>query len=145
MTIAFVVHGLPVPKGRPRFRMINGHASTYTPKETTVYEDMVVRAYWGYCASHPDEDLSMMRGAPLRIDLRFYLPPPNGTSKRRREMMYEDEIKFTKRPDIDNLAKSVLDGLNGIAYDDDKQIVELHGRKYYGAMPRVEIEISTLE
>lgn len=31
-----------------------------------------------------------------------------------------------KRGDIDNLAKLTLDALNGLAYEDDRQVVELH-------------------
>jgi Holliday junction resolvase RusA-like endonuclease len=33
------------------------------------------------------------------------------------------------RGDVDNYVKSLLDGLNGVAYDDDKQVVNLHAYK----------------
>lgn len=36
----------------------------------------------------------------------------------------------TVRPDVDNVAKAVMDALNGIAYDDDSQVVELTVRKW---------------
>ena len=39
----------------------------------------------------------------------------------------------SKKPDINNIIKAVLDGLNGVAYEDDKQVVEAIGRKYYTA------------
>ena len=32
--------------------------------------------------------------------------------------------------DVDNYSKSILDGLNGVAYEDDDQVVELQVRKY---------------
>ena len=32
---------------------------------------------------------------------------------------------------MDNILKAVLDALNEVAYEDDKQVVELIGRKYY--------------
>lgn len=42
-------------------------------------------------------------------------------------------LEFTlgdrRRVDLDNLSKAVLDGLNGIVYEDDRQIVELHLKK----------------
>ena len=38
----------------------------------------------------------------------------------------------TTRPDIDNLVKSIMDSLNGFAYDDDSQVIELHAWKVYG-------------
>ena len=50
----------------------------------------------------------------------------------------------TKRPDCDNLAKSILDALNGIAYDDDSQICSLSVFKFYGDEPRVEISLGEI-
>lgn len=52
---------------------------------------------------------------------------------------------FTRRKlDVDNIAKSVLDGLNGVAYWDDDQVVDLRVRKFKvknKAEERVEVEI----
>ena len=48
-----------------------------------------------------------------------------------------------RRGDLDNSAKAILDSLNGIAWDDDSQIVELHlYRSDDKANPRVEIDIN---
>ncbi|WP_369294041.1 RusA family crossover junction endodeoxyribonuclease [Tepidiforma sp.] len=44
--------------------------------------------------------------------------------------------------DIDNLAKSCLDALNGIAFEDDRQVVELVARKASGRTPRTAITIT---
>ena len=47
-----------------------------------------------------------------------------------------------KRGDLDNLAKVLGDALNGIAYHDDDQIVEMHTyRKDDKDRPRVEISV----
>ena len=56
--------------------------------------------------------------------------------------MITDEIKPTKKPDADNIAKAVCDALNGIAYKDDSQVVDLTVRKYYSKFPRVQVFIS---
>ena len=51
----------------------------------------------------------------------------------------------TRRGDLDNTAKALLDALNGIAWVDDSQIVELH--MYRGddkTDPRAEIEVKTI-
>lgn len=45
----------------------------------------------------------------------------------------------TKKPDLDNVLKSVLDGLQGVAYKDDKNITNARIRKRYGEEPRLEI------
>lgn len=47
-----------------------------------------------------------------------------------------------QRCDVDNLAKQVLDGLNGVAWDDDSQVCDLHvTRRYDRARPRVVVEV----
>ena len=48
---------------------------------------------------------------------------------------------ITIKPDTDNIAKSILDSLNGIAYLDDKQVIKLVVEKYYAEVPSVSIEI----
>jgi Holliday junction resolvase RusA-like endonuclease len=58
--------------------------------------------------------------------------------------MLNGEIRHTKKPDCDNMAKIVLDALNGIAFDDDSQITDLIVHKQYGESPNVEIELTEL-
>ena len=50
---------------------------------------------------------------------------------------------YDKKPDVDNIAKAVLDALNGIAYDDDKQITSLVIDKKYGE-PRIDVSMGEL-
>ena len=55
--------------------------------------------------------------------------------------MLEGEIRHTKKPDAENVSKSILDALNKLAYDDDSNIVELHIEKWYSDSPRAEVFI----
>ena len=48
-------------------------------------------------------------------------------------------IRPTIKPDVDNIAKVILDSLNGLAYKDDKQIVFCIISKWYGENPKVEV------
>ena len=48
-----------------------------------------------------------------------------------------------KKPDVDNIAKAALDGLNGIVWRDDSLIVGLSIKKRYGERPRLEIDVYT--
>ena len=56
--------------------------------------------------------------------------------------MLNNEIYPTIKPDTDNIAKSILDSLNGIAYKDDKQVVKLNVDKRYNEEPSVRVWIS---
>ena len=53
-------------------------------------------------------------------------------------------IRPAKKPDIDNVIKSILDALNGVAYHDDTQVVAVFAEKYYSDTPRVEVEIGNM-
>jgi len=55
--------------------------------------------------------------------------------------MLDNKVFPTIKPDTDNIAKSILDSLNGIAYKDDKQVVRLKVDKYYAEIPSVSVEI----
>lgn len=66
---------------------------------------------------------------------------PKKTSKDRRSKMLSGFIRPTVKPDWDNIGKLVADALNGIAYDDDKCIVDAQVRKFYSDQPRTDIII----
>ncbi len=55
--------------------------------------------------------------------------------------MLDGHIRPTKTPDADNIAKSVLDALNKVAYKDDSCVVDLIVEKWYSENPRVEVYI----
>ena len=59
-------------------------------------------------------------------------------------MLYQEEYPL-KKPDVDNVAKIILDALNGIAYRDDKQVVELYVKKSYAGESGVGVTISEVE
>ena len=120
----------PVPKGRPRFTR-TGHS--YTPQKTQEFEKTVCTYYSDNCGEYFD-------GA-IKVYLRFYMPIPKGVSKKKHLLMVHKEIKHISKPDLDNLAKSVLDSVNGIAYKDDSQITVLHIEKAYGEEPGIELKI----
>lgn len=116
----------PESKERPHFS--NGHA--YTPQKTRDYENavrLIARA----------QIREKLHGA-VSAEIDFYMPIPKSWTKAKQEQAMSGEIRPTVKSDIDNLCKAIFDALNGIAYDDDKQIVELTARKFYGE-PRTEI------
>ena len=76
------------------------------------------------------------RTGPVSLRVIFYLPRPK-RPKAERPMT---------RPDVDNYVKAVLDGLNGVAWHDDSQVVTLHAEKHYTltGKPYLELEILDL-
>jgi Holliday junction resolvase RusA-like endonuclease len=134
--IQFTVYGTPVGKGRPKFSTFNGHATAYTPTKTVNYENLVKLSYQQQCNNKLYE-----KDVPLKAEIVAYFPIPKSTSKKKRQMMLEGKIRHTKKCDADNLAKSILDALNGIAFYDDSQVCELSVSKLYSDEPRAEITI----
>lgn len=133
--IKFSVLGKPVAKGRPRFRVRGKYVQTYTDENTTSFENLVKLEYENQCDCKYDKD------DPLIVSIIFYLPIPESASKKKKGQMLNCEILPTKKPDLDNAVKSILDGLNGIAYYDDKQIVKIVTAKLYSENPKTDIEI----
>lgn len=121
---SFIVEGRPVPKARPR--VARGHA--YTPKRTKEYEEIVRIAY-------KNAGGTKLEGAVFMRIRAVYKAPKNS-------LLYHDR---TKKPDLDNIAKAILDGLNGIAYEDDAQISFLQVKKVYGEEDFTIIEVSEAE
>lgn len=82
---------------------------------------------------------------PLRMKIRFYMPIPKAVKGVRRIEFTNNMIHHTKRPDLDNLQKFILDCLTGIVYKDDSQICALDVEKMYGPNPctLVELELVT--
>lgn len=70
------------------------------------------------------------------------MPIPKSTPKKKKAMMLDGKIQPTKKPDLDNIAKIISDALNGIAYNDDKQIVHLKVTKKYNKTPHVKVNIN---
>lgn len=138
--IQFTVLGEPVGKSRPKFSTFNGHAMAYTPQKTVNYETLVKLSYQQQCNGKPyDKDI------PLSAFISAYFPIPKSTSKKKHQQMQDGAIRHTKKCDADNLAKAVLDALNGIAFYDDSQVCELIVQKWYSDNPRVEISIKELK
>ena len=78
---------------------------------------------------------------PVAVSVVFMLKMPTNWSKAKKLLAQDQEVLPTKKPDVDNLVKTVSDALNGLAYDDDKQIVELSARKVYACKPGTVIRV----
>jgi Holliday junction resolvase RusA-like endonuclease len=133
--ITIVVPGKPHGKGRPRF---NGQ-HVYTPVETRNYETTV-----GLLAQSEMRGRTMMEG-PVHLDLRAVFQMPKRWSPAMRAKAITGGIRPLGKPDTDNLIKALADGMNGIVYRDDAQIVSVTATKVYGSEPFVVATIKSVK
>ena len=80
---------------------------------------------------------------PVVLELTFVRPKPRSLPKRPTKADPWPWVPW-RRPDLDNLTKAVLDGLQGRLFTDDARIVELVMRKRYGDQEGVEVAARTL-
>lgn len=130
MIAEFVIHAAPIGKARPR---VTTHG-TYTPKKTKDYE-LLVRA------EYQRQSGAWFGESALAVHIAAYFPIPQSKPKTIRVKMLAGEIRPTVKSDSDNIAKAVLDALNGIAYKDDSQVVSLFVEKWYNPEPAVIVKI----
>jgi len=112
----------PVAKGRPRF----GNGRTYTPRKTKDFETILKEMARQQYKSGPMKDA-------ISVLIVFTIKKPK-TVKRDYP---------TVKPDVDNYIKSTLDALNGIAFIDDSQVIEIIASKKYGPVGSIFIDIKS--
>ncbi|MBR6289283.1 MAG: RusA family crossover junction endodeoxyribonuclease [Acholeplasmatales bacterium] len=137
--VSFSVEGEPFAKQRPRAARRGRFVTIYTPRETKQYEAKVRDSYKKRYQNQYIQQEQLTGALTVKIDAVFKIP--SNTSKKTRELMLNNKIQHTKKPDVDNVGKSCLDGMNGIAYPDDAIINKLIVTKKYGENPRVDITI----
>lgn len=119
-------------RGKARPRVCRGHA--FTPKDTVQYEKLVKECY-------KEQDGRYIEG-PIKALIIAYYKIHKSYTKKRVQAIRDGLEKPTKKPDADNIGKIILDSLNGIAYKDDSQIVELRIiKKYTEDNERIEFEL----
>ena len=141
--IRFKIPGEPRGKQRPRVTR-SGHA--YTPKETVEYERLVKLCFISAAnrMGGPDGGRFRRTDRPVSIKISAYYGIPKSAAKARRAEMISNEILPLKKPDIDNVEKIIMDALNGMAYEDDKQVVQVAGEKKWSESPCVIVELDTV-
>lgn len=131
--INLTIPGEPVAKARPRV----AKWGAYTPEKTKNYETLVKELFI-------INNLPKLEGE-LKLTINAYFKIPKSAIKGKLMAMKHNRTRPTKRPDLDNILKIIADALNGLAYDDDSQIVDCIVKKWWSENPKVEIEILELQ
>ena len=117
MPITFSIPGDPVPQPRPRVTTRGGFGRAYVPRSHAVHgfrQAVQLAARAAGATPH---------GEPVEVVIDAVFARPKSHRK---------DGPALPRQDVDNLAKSVLDALTGIAWDDDRQVRRLVIEKSYG-------------
>jgi Holliday junction resolvase RusA-like endonuclease len=104
---------VPLVRGKGRARFVRATGRTYTPTATTDAMAQVQAAFLATGAPMAP------RGVPVAVSVETERRLPASRPKR-----VEREPDVVK-PDADNVAKLVLDALNGVAWEDDTQVTAL--------------------
>lgn len=137
-SVMFQVPGKPQGKARARTvqNRKTGGSFSYTPENTVLYENLIKAMYINQA-----EGVRFERGVPVSVSIVARFLPPASASKKKQRQMLEGEILPLKKPDIDNIVKAILDALNGVAYQDDTQVMRITAVKTYAAIECVDVII----
>lgn len=133
MITTFRIEGKIRGKDRPRMNTKTGNI--HTTSKTRGYEAWIRESY------RSDYQDVMHIGAITATIEAYYGIPKSIKNKIRREQMKMGLISPTIKPDLDNVAKVCLDALNGLAYEDDKQVTTLIVKKFYADEPYIRITL----
>ena len=130
--IEFEVNIRPHGKQRPR---VCRNGITFTPKKTLVNERFIQLAFY--------ENKCQKVEGNVEVEIEAIFAPNKSETKKNREIQLKG-IPYSKKPDIDNICKEVLDALNRVAFNDDACVVSLKGSKRYGKENKLVIKIKAL-
>ncbi|MGV6394530.1 RusA family crossover junction endodeoxyribonuclease [Pseudomonas caspiana] len=137
--VSFVVPGEAIGKGRPRVSTIGGHARMFTPKKTANYETLIAMS-----AQQAMAGRELIAG-PVLIELKILVAVAQSWSKKKSAAALAGTVMPTKKPDADNVLKAICDGINGIVFRDDVQVVNVSLSKRFSETPGVQVRVVPLE
>ncbi|MBO8442602.1 MAG: RusA family crossover junction endodeoxyribonuclease [Spirochaetes bacterium] len=143
MKISFEVDGEVMGMPRPRSTIVNGHVRVYETKESSENKAYIRMAYRDALQKAMPEVTTAARdelGYAVTIVIRKACP--KSFSKKKRKAALAGELRPTTKPDLDNVAKTILDALNGVAWKDDSEITTLAITKRYSELSSASVLIS---
>lgn len=136
--LVIYLDGEPGRKERPQFARHGSGVRTFSRPKTVRYEARLAaegRRLWGWAPIL----------APIKLTVTAVYPIAPSWPKRRRLLAAAAKLWHVGRPDIDNIVKIAMDGLNEVIWKDDSQICWLVARKFYGPTPGLWLEIDVLD
>lgn len=137
MNVLIKLEGKITPKARPRIYSRGGKTHGVTPQKTKDFE--------AYVELMTKARLKRPIDGAVAVDIMITKKPPKSWTKGKKRRAKIGKVLATAKPDLDNYAKAILDGMNGIAYLDDSYIIDLRVRKEYGKNPGALIKIKSVD
>jgi Holliday junction resolvase RusA-like endonuclease len=141
--LAFTVYGLPQSKGSMKPRIVRTKDGRQIPIVTDSnrgvrsWEQLIKAAASQTIATFPHNDWRLF-ALGVRLSIAFYLPRPQKYDAPKYRGAF---VPHCTAPDLDKLARAVLDALTAIVYHDDKQVTELVAAKYYAIDTAARVDI----
>jgi crossover junction endodeoxyribonuclease RusA len=137
MEFSFTIFGVAQPQGSTRAFMPRGWTRpVITTDNAKVKPWRQELAQTAMVVMHESGAKLAARGVPISIALTFYFDKPKSEKK--------FAVHKVTKPDLDKLLRAVLDGLTGIAYEDDSQVCECLVAKIFGSPARLEVQVGTI-
>ena len=137
MKYSFEIKERAIGKQRPRYSS-RAHRM-YTPTKTSTFEEKVK---WVFKSKYNIETQPSTK--EFKVMITAYFKPAESLSKKKKQELIDGEFGFLHKPDLDNIAKAILDSLNGLAYKDDSQVANLVLFKKYGQENKILIDMEEI-
>lgn len=138
-SIFLIIEGEPQGKGRPKASTRGGFVKMYTPAKTRAYEEEIAAEARKAMAGRPP-----LIG-PVAVEMQMFHSIRKSWSKAKREAAYLGRIVPTIKVDADNCLKAFCDALNGVAWIDDVQVVDVRLTKRFSTEPCVVFKVTPLD
>jgi len=132
----FIVEIVPEAWRRARVMRLQRGVRHFQDAKTRCYEAQI-----GFAAKLAMRGQPLLSG-PVSAVMTFSMPIPASWSHRKAQDARLGLTLPSVAPDLDNLAKAILDGCNGVVFEDDKQVVRLDLTKRYADRPGVAVSRS---
>jgi Holliday junction resolvase RusA-like endonuclease len=136
--IEFTISCIPRGQTRARHAVVAGHSRTYKSKEQQADERTLEAIMYEFKPPNP------LAGA-ISVSIRAIMPIPKSKPKKWQIQAHAGLLFPTGKPDLDNVAKNILDVLVAMRFmDDDRQVCELHVSKTYDTEPGYHISLKEM-
>lgn len=143
--IVFQVPGNPAPQGSKRH--VGQGVMIESSKFAKPWRAVVSLAASRACQDQGGQRVRPPFNGPVGVQITFTLRRPKahfGTGRNASALKPGAPMHCPHKPDLDKLARTVLDALTGIIYLDDSQVAGLSLEKVYGDEPGAAVVVERL-